>query len=59
MQQRFEISGLETQVERLRAMPDCEMHVVAGARHGLAHSHGPECAGALREFLERRSPSHP
>ena len=49
--------SLETQVERLRAMPDCEMHVVAGARHGVAHSHGPECAGALRDFLERRSPS--
>ena len=49
--------SLETQVERLRAMPDCEMHVVAGARHGVAYSHGPECAGALRDFLERRSPS--
>ena len=49
--------SLETQVERLRAMPDCAMHVVAGARHGVAHSHGPECAGALREFLERRGPS--
>ena len=48
--------SLETQVERLRAMPDCEMHVVAGARHGVAHSHGPECAGALRRFLERRGP---
>ena len=48
---------LEAQVERLRAMPDCEMHVVAGARHGVAHSHGPECAGALRDFLERRGPS--
>ena len=49
--------SLETQVERLRAMPDCEMHVVAGARHGVAYSHAPECAGALRDFLERRSPS--
>ena len=49
--------SLETQVERLRAMPDCEMHVAAGARHGVAYSHGPECAGALRGFLERRSPS--
>ena len=49
--------SLETQVERLRAMPDCEMHVVAGARHGVAYSHGPACARALREFLERRGPS--
>ena len=49
--------SLETQVERLRAMPDCEMHVVAGARHGLAHSHGTECAAALREFLDRHGPS--
>ena len=49
--------SLETQVERLRVMPDCEMHVVAGARHGVSFSHGPECAGALRDFLERRSPS--
>lgn len=48
--------SVEAQVERLRAIPESELHVVAGARHGVAHSHGPECAQALRDFLRRRSP---
>ncbi len=37
-------------------LPASEMQVVAGARHGMALSHGPECARTLRDFLERRSP---
>lgn len=45
---------VEQQVERLRAVPGSELHVIAGARHGLAHSHGPQCARALRDFLKRR-----
>lgn len=46
---------VEQQVERLRAVPGSELQVIAGARHGLAHSHGPHCAGVLRAFLERRA----
>lgn len=45
---------VEQQVERLRAVPGSELHVIAGARHGLASSHGPQCARALRDFLGRR-----
>jgi len=44
---------LEAQLERLRAMPDAVLHVVAGSRHGVAHSHGPECGRALGDFLDR------
>lgn len=33
---------------------ECEVQVFAGARHGLACSHGKECAQALLRFLERR-----
>lgn len=44
----------EEQLKRLRAIPDSVLHVVAGARHGVSHSHGPECGRALRDFLERR-----
>lgn len=50
--------SLETQLERLRAIRASELHVVAGSRHGVAHSHGPECAGTLRDFLSRRSPAN-
>lgn len=46
---------VEQQLERLRTVPGSELQVVAGARHGLAHSHGPHCARVLREFLERRA----
>lgn len=35
-------------------IPECEVQVFAGARHGLACSHGKECALALLGFLERR-----
>jgi pimeloyl-ACP methyl ester carboxylesterase len=45
---------VEQQVERLRAVPGSELQVIAGARHGLAHSHGRQCARALRDFLGRR-----
>ena len=48
--------SVEAQVERLRAIPGAELHVVAGARHGVALSRGEECAQALRDFLGRRSP---
>lgn len=45
---------VEQQVERLRAVPGSELQVIAGARHGLASSHGPQCARILRDFLSRR-----
>ena len=35
-------------------IPECEVQVFPGARHGLACSHGKECAQALLGFLERR-----
>ena len=34
-------------------IPGCEVQVFPGARHGLACSHGKECAQALLGFLER------
>jgi 3-oxoadipate enol-lactonase/4-carboxymuconolactone decarboxylase len=46
--------AVEQQVERLRAVPGSELQVIAGARHGLAHSHGPQCARVLRDFISRR-----
>ena len=49
--------AVEQQLERLRAVPGSELQVIAGARHGLAHSHGPQCARALRDFLGRRAES--
>lgn len=33
---------------------NAELKVVPHSRHGLPFSHGPECAQALKEFLERR-----
>lgn len=53
--------SVEAQLERLRALPASELHVVAGSRHGVAFSHGAECARVLRDFLRRRSPAaaHP
>lgn len=47
--------SVESQVERMRAIRGAELHVVSGARHGLAFSHGLECARALRDFIERRA----
>ncbi|MCZ6647210.1 MAG: alpha/beta hydrolase [SAR324 cluster bacterium] len=35
-------------------IPDCELQVFAGARHGLACSHGGDCARAVHGFLLRR-----
>lgn len=46
---------VEVQVERLRAIPGSELQIVAGARHGVSHSHGVACARALRDFLQRRA----
>jgi len=37
--------SVESQVERLRAIPGSRLQVIAGSRHGVAFSHGKECAG--------------
>ena len=44
---------LEPQLERLRAMPNAELAVIANSRHGLSHSHGAECARILRRFIDQ------
>ncbi len=46
---------VEMQVERLRAIPGSELQIIAGSRHGVSHSHGIECARALRNFLRRKA----
>lgn len=45
---------LEIMREMHRLVPDSELLVFAGARHGLPFSHGAACARALRDFLDRR-----
>ena len=44
--------SVEPQVERLRAMPNAKLAVIANSRHGVSHSHGPECARILRRFID-------
>jgi pimeloyl-ACP methyl ester carboxylesterase len=39
--------------EMYRLLPHAELNVFGHARHGLAFSHGHECAALLRSFLER------
>lgn len=36
------------------SLPDAELHVIGHAKHGMSFSHGRECAGILRRFLDRR-----
>ncbi len=37
-------------------LPDSELHVIGHAKHGMPFSHGRQCAGILRDFLDRRFP---
>jgi len=37
-------------------VPDSELRIFPGVRHGLPFSHPGECASALLDFLERRTP---
>lgn len=46
--------GLEIPTDIHRLIPDAELAVFPGVRHGLAFSHGMDCAQALLAFLERR-----
>ena len=46
---------LTTEIRAL--IPRAEMQIVPHARHGLACSHGRECAGALRAFIGRNTAS--
>jgi pimeloyl-ACP methyl ester carboxylesterase len=43
--------SVESALERKRAMPNAKLQVIAGARHGVAFSHGSECAGVWRRLL--------
>jgi pimeloyl-ACP methyl ester carboxylesterase len=47
--------GLEIPADIHRLIPGSEVAVFPGVRHGLAFSHGPECATLLLRFLERRA----
>jgi len=35
-----------------RSLPNADLAVIAGARHGLPFSHAAECAGRVRRFLD-------
>ncbi len=37
-------------------IPDSDLTIMAGSRHGAVFSHGPACARAFRAFLDRRGP---
>lgn len=45
---------LEVMASMRAAIPGAELQVFAHSKHGLPLSHGAQCAGVLREFLERR-----
>ena len=38
--------SVESNIERLRAIPGARLQVIAGSRHGVAFSHGEQCARA-------------
>jgi pimeloyl-ACP methyl ester carboxylesterase len=44
---------LEVPLDLRRRVPKAELQTFAGVRHGLACSHGGDCATVLRAFLER------
>jgi pimeloyl-ACP methyl ester carboxylesterase len=43
---------LATMADLRAALPNARLQVFPGARHGLPFSHGPDCARALRSFIE-------
>ena len=45
---------LEPAVALKRGLPDADLMVLPGTRHGIACSHGADCAEATRAFLHRR-----
>ena len=45
---------LELAVALKRGLPDAELMVLPGTRHGIACSHGAVCAAAVVDFLGRR-----
>ena len=47
--------GAHITAEMQQLIPGAELQVFAHARHGLALSHGRECAEAYRDFLARRA----
>ena len=48
----FVSTDLTADIHRL--IPNSEIQVFPGARHGLACSHGVECSFALLDFLARQ-----
>lgn len=46
--------ALDIPAEIHRLVPGSEVAVFPGVRHGLAFSHGPACAQALLDFVDRR-----
>lgn len=45
---------LELAVALKRGLPDADLMVLPGTRHGIACSHGAACAAAVADFLGRR-----
>lgn len=45
---------LDIPVNLKNGLPDAEMMVIPGARHGIALSHAHQCAGAVADFVRRR-----
>ncbi|MEM7749250.1 MAG: alpha/beta hydrolase [Pseudomonadota bacterium] len=45
---------LDIPVQLKDGLPDAEMMVIPGARHGIALSHAHQCAGAIADFIRRR-----
>ena len=45
---------LEIPVQLKSGLPDAELMVIPGARHGIALSHAHQCAGAVADFIRRR-----
>ncbi|MAI46079.1 MAG: alpha/beta hydrolase [Hyphomicrobiaceae bacterium TMED74] len=45
---------LEIPVQLKSGLPDAELMVIPGARHGIVLSHAHQCAGAVADFIRRR-----
>ncbi len=50
---RSPVLPLSVALEIRDAVPDSELRVIAGARHGIVYSHARDCALTLRNFLGR------
>ena len=59
MPDRSPFVSLSQVAELVELVPQTEVAVFPGARHGLPLSHGPEAARTLLGFLERVESGHP